>query len=74
MNEKKRIKDLEQYIEDQINEFYPQLEVFQCKYPMGYVIRQIDPILFRLITVDLIDQQKKDGQLIEHNGEFYIPE
>ena len=63
--------DGEEMYEDLLDECYPEIKVGCCTFSPSEVIKELDPIAFRIGVGENLDDLAQDGQLYECNGEYY---
>ena len=47
----------ENLVENEINDNYESLKIGNLEYPAGSVLREIDPIAFRQLVLDFMDER-----------------
>ena len=63
--------DGEEMYEELLDECYPEIKVGCCTFSPSEVIKELDPIAFRIGVGENLDDLAQDGQLYECNGEYY---
>ena len=63
--------DGEEMYEDLLDECYPEIKVGCCTFSSSEVIKELDPIAFRIGVGENLDDLAQDGQLYECGGEYY---
>ena len=61
---KKTYEEWENETEEYLNEIYSPLKIGILEYPSGSVLKEIDPIAFREIVLEYVDnEEKNDGKI-----------
>ena len=63
--------DGEEMYEELLDECYPEIKVGCCTFSPSEVIKELDPIAFRIGVGENLDDLAQDGQLYECGGEYY---
>ena len=63
--------DGEELFEELLDECYPEVQVGCCRWSAGYLMKELDPVAFRCGVSEELDSLASDGQLYEHNGDYY---
>ena len=64
----KTYEEWENLVENEINDNYESLKIGNLEYLAGSVLREIDPIAFREIVLDFMDQEEEEEEE-EEGGE-----
>ena len=65
---KKTYEEWEEFVENEINDNYESLKIGNLEYLAGSVLREIDPIAFREIVLDFMDQEEEEEEEGEEEG------
>ena len=65
----KTYEEWENLVENEINDNYESLKIGNLEYLAGSVLREIDPIAFRQIVLDFMDQEEEEEEEEEGEGE-----
>ena len=63
--------DGEELFEELLDECYPEIQIGCCTFSPSQVMQELDPTCFRIGTQENLDSLAEDGQLYEHNGDYY---
>ena len=63
--------DGEEMYEELLDECYPEIKVGCSTFSPSEVIKELDPIAFRIGVGENLDDLAQDGQLYECGGEYY---
>jgi len=63
--------DGEELFEELLDECYPEITVGCCTFSPSQVMKELDPVCFRIGTQENLDSLAEDGQLYEHSGDYY---
>jgi hypothetical protein len=67
--------ELSDMFDDMLDECYEPITLFgYCHYDYSEAVRELDPTLYREALLDYIDSLVDDGQLEEHEGNYYWTE
>ena len=64
----KTYEEWENEVESDLNDNCESLKIGSLEYPAGSVLREIDPIAFRQIVLDFMDQEEEDEEEDEEEG------
>ena len=64
----KTYEEWENLVENEINDNYESLKIGNLEYLAGSVLREIDPIAFRQIVLDFMDQEEEEEEEEEEEG------
>ena len=67
-------RDLHEQYDEMLSEIYGEVEICGLKYDAARALKEIDPIAYRCGFNDWLDSQCQDGQLFEHNDEYFTEE
>ena len=65
----KTYEEWENLVENELNNNYESFKIGNLEYPAGSVLREIDPIAFREIVLDFMDQEEEEEEEEEEEGE-----
>ena len=54
----KSYEEWENFVENELNDNCESLKIGSLEYPAGSVLKEIDPIAFRQIVLDFMDQEE----------------
>ena len=57
----KTYEEWENLVEEDLNELYEPLKIGSLEYLAGSVLREIDPITFRQIVLDFMDERGREN-------------
>ena len=63
--------DGEEMFEELLDECYPEVSVGCCTWSPSQVMKELDPVCFNIGVTENLDGLAADGQLYEHNGDYY---
>jgi len=63
--------DGEEMFEELLDECYPEISIGCCTFSPSQVMKELDPVCFRIGIQEQLDSQAQDGQLYEHGGDYY---
>jgi RNA polymerase subunit RPABC4/transcription elongation factor Spt4 len=63
--------DGEEMFEELLDECYPEISIGCCTFSPSQVLKELDPVCFRIGIQEQLDSQAQDGQLYEHSGDYY---
>ena len=63
--------DGEEMFEELLDECYPEIQIGCCTFSPSQVMQELDPVCFRIGVTENLDSLAEDGQLYEHNGDYY---
>ena len=63
--------DGDEMFEELLDECYPEVTVGCCCWSPSQVMKELDPICFNIGVTENLDSQVEDGQLYEHDGDYY---
>ena len=59
---KKTYEEWENLVEEDLNELYEPLKIGILEYSAGTTLKEIDPIAFRQIVLDFMDQEEEEEE------------
>ena len=63
--------DGEELFEELLDECYPEIKIGNLTFTPSYALKNLDPVAFRCGVSENLDSLTEDGQLYEHNGDYY---
>ncbi|MBN2732402.1 MAG: hypothetical protein JXR26_08245 [Balneolaceae bacterium] len=63
--------DGEAQFEKLLDECYPEIKIGCCTYSPSQVLKNLDPLAFKLGVSENLESLAEDGQLYEYNGDYY---
>ena len=63
--------DGEELFEELLDECYPEIQIGCCTFSPSEVMKELDPTCFNIGAQENLDGLAADGQLYEHNGDYY---
>ncbi len=63
--------DGEEMFEELLDECYPEVQVGCCTFSPSQVMKELDPVCFRIGVSENLDSLAEDDQLYEHGGGYY---
>ena len=57
--------------EELLDECYPEVKIGCCTFSPSQVMKELDPTCFNIGVTENLDSLAEDGQLYEHNGDYY---
>ena len=63
--------DGDELFEELLDECYPEVQVGCCTWSPSQVMKELDPVCFNIGVTENLDSLTEDGQLYEHNGDYY---
>jgi len=69
MRDLKYYHELEDMCEEQLNDCYETVKICGYDYDQGHALRQLDPIAFRQIALDMIDEDYEEVRISDMTEE-----
>lgn len=63
--------DGDEMFEELLDECFPEVQVGCCTWSPSHVMKELDPVCFNIGVTENLDSLAQDGQLYEHNGDYY---
>ncbi len=63
--------DGEEMFEELLDECYPEVKISCCTFSPSQIMKELDPVSFRVGTQENLDSLAEDGQLFEYCGHYY---
>ena len=63
--------DGEEMFEELLDDCYPEVKIGYLTFSPSQVMKELDPIAFKIGVDENLDSLAQDGQLYEYNGDYY---